>query len=197
MSPLPSARRRYPNVSWRQDRRWVTDGPITTTAGISASEPASLDLLRRLAGEPTMRTVAARLNLPEPDPNHDGAAFRLSLRSATTVSLNRLAFWRREAVEIPIRTGFDELAFGVALDAWSRTYRSTAWATGAERVTSRHGLIVSPSRDRPKRFGRSAELPICDAMQTSFDAIGSAYGPSTARLVAWQFEHPFGEAGAW
>jgi len=59
--------RRHPKVRWRRDVRWITDGPVTTTAGISAGEPATLDLLRRLAGEAVMRETAQRLSLPGPD----------------------------------------------------------------------------------------------------------------------------------
>eukprot|EP01035_Chromulina_nebulosa_P000376 gene376-547_t len=48
-------RKGYPKVTWRQDVRWITDGPITSTSGVTASAPASLNLLRELAGEAVMR----------------------------------------------------------------------------------------------------------------------------------------------
>ena len=186
----------YPKVAWRQDRRWVTDGLITTTAGISASEPATLDLLRRLAGEGVMRDTAARLRLPAPDPRHDGAAFRLTPAGAGVVVGNLLSFWRHEQVAIPLSPGFDEIAFGTALDGWSRTYRSTAWAVGPASVTSRHGLVVYRSRTLPGRFQRRVTLPGPDVMQRTFAQIRGAYGAPTARFVALQFEHPYGAIAA-
>jgi putative intracellular protease/amidase len=190
-------RKKYPKVTWRRDLRWVTDGPITTTAGISAAEPASLNLLRELAGEATMRETARRLRLPPPDQRHRGDDFHLTARGAGLVVANRLAFWRHEDVAVPLSQGVDELAFGTAMDAWSRTYRSTAWAVGAPSAVSRHGLLIYRDRTLPARFDRKAALPGADAMVATFDQIRVAYGAPTARFVALQFEHPYGAVSAW
>jgi putative intracellular protease/amidase len=184
----------YPDVAWRRDRRWVVDGPVTTTAGISAAEPAVLDLVRRLAGEAAMLRAARRLALAPPDPRHDGAAYRLTLRGAGLVVANSAAFWRREDVAVPLAPGFDELAFGETLGAWSRTYRSTAWAVGAPSVPSRHGLVVVRSRTLPARFDRTARPG--RGLTAIFEAIRAAYGAATARFTALQFEHPYGAVGA-
>jgi putative intracellular protease/amidase len=189
--------RRYPKVKWRRDQRWVTDGPITTTAGISAADPASLDLLRQIAGEGVMRETAGRMGLAEPDQRHQGHDFRLTARGAGLVAANRLAFWRHEDVAVPLTPGLDELAFGTAMDAWSRTYRSTAWATGAPSAISRHGLLVCRAPSLPARFEREVALPRADVMATTFDEIRRAYGAVTARFVALQFEHPYGAVSAW
>ncbi|HYD45220.1 MAG TPA: DJ-1/PfpI family protein [Phenylobacterium sp.] len=182
----------HPNVRWRQDRRWVTDGPITTTAGISAGEPATLALLAELAGEPVMRATAARMGQPLPDPRHDGTRYRLTLGGMVTTVLNRAQFWAQEDVAIPLAPGFDELALGTAIDAWSRTYRSTGWAVGPAGVTSRHGLQVFSARGLPERFDRRVALPGPDVMARTLAAVGRAYGRATGRFVALQFEHPAG-----
>jgi putative intracellular protease/amidase len=184
--------RQYPKVTWRRDLRWVTDGPITTTAGISAAEPASLNLLRELAGEAAMRETARRMRLPQPDQHHRGDDFHLTARGAGLVVANRLAFWRHEDVAAPLFQGVDERALGTALDAWSRTYRSTAWAVGPARVISRHGLLVYRGRTLPARFNRQVALPPADVMEATFEQIRLAYGAPTARFVALQFEHPYG-----
>jgi putative intracellular protease/amidase len=189
--------RQYPKVTWRRDRRWVTDGPITTTAGISAVEPASLDLLRRLAGETAMHETARRLALPLPDQRHRGDDYHLTARGAGLVVANRLAFWGHEDVAVPLSAGMDELAFGTEMDAWSRTYRSKAWAVGAPSVTSRHGLRIYRARSLPVPFDRRLALPGADALQATFSQIRRAYGPTTARFVALQFEHPYGAVSAW
>lgn len=189
--------KKFDKVRWREDVRWITDGRITTTAGISAGEPASLQLLRELAGEAVMRETARRLSLPAPDPRHDGGDYRLTPRGMGVVMANRLAVWTHEDVALPLTPGFDELAFGTALDAWSRTYRSTAWATGPASVRSRHGLVVYRSRTLPARFDRQVALPGPDIMRNTFAEVRRAYGEPTARFVALQFEHPWGAIGAW
>lgn len=194
---IPKVRKTYPKVTWRRDLRWVRDGAITTTAGISASSPAALSLLSDLAGEDVMRATAARLDLPTPDPAHDGEAFRLTAKGATRVILNSAAFWRWETVGVPLAPGFDEMAFGTVLDGWSRTYRSEAWAIGPARAVSRHGLTVFRHEAPPARPDRVAELPVRRPLEGVFAQIQTAYGPTTARFVALQFEHPWGATTAW
>jgi transcriptional regulator GlxA family with amidase domain len=184
--------RAYPDVTWRQDRRWVIDGPITTTAGISAVEPATLALLSDLAGEACMRDTADRLRLPRPDQRHRGADFRVTAKGGATVLRNRLAFWRHEAVAVRLSDGVDEMGLAAELDAWSRTYRSTAWAVGPRSVTSRHGLTLSRAPLLPRRFHREIALPGGDVWESTFEQIRHAYGAPTACFVALQFEHPYG-----
>ncbi len=45
-------------------------------------------------------------------------------------------------------------------------------------------------------FDRTAVLPATNAMVGVFEQIRAAYGESTARFVALQFEHPYGAVGA-
>jgi transcriptional regulator GlxA family with amidase domain len=189
--------RKYPQVNWRRDVRWVSDGPITTTAGISSSEPASLQLLRELAGEGVMRQTARRMGLSLPEQRHDGRDFRLTLKGAGLVAVNKLAFWRHEDVAVPLVAGLDELALGTALDGWSRTYRSLAWTSGAPSAVSRHGLTIYRSKSPPERFDRQIGLPASNVDRGVFDQIRKAYGEPTARFVALQFEHPWGAVSAW
>lgn len=190
-------KKRYPQVAWRRDQRWVTDGPITTTAGISAAEPAALHLLGELAGQEVMLETARKLDLSPPDQHHDGQDYRLTFKGAMTVMLNRLAFWRHEDVAVPLTPGVDELAFGDALDGWSRTYRSTAWASGAPSVTTLRGLVLYRNRTLPDRFDRTLTLPGRHVTEATFKQIGKAYGEPTSRFVALQFEHPYGAISAW
>jgi len=195
------ADKKYPKVAWRQDVRWITDGRITTSSGISAAEPASLQLLRELAGDETMRRTAQRLRLPPPDPRHAGADYRLTPRGMGLVVANRLAFWSHEDVAIPLTPGFDELAFGTALDAWSRTYRSTAltFSLSGEVVASAHGIRILPDNDVNPYLPRIPFVPDAhpaDALEETLKAIADRYGARNASVVAMQLEYPWTAGGS-
>lgn len=177
----------YPKVRWRRDRRWIVDGPITTTAGVTASIPASLALLRDLAGEDVMRATAARLGVPPPVQAHAGGAFRIGTDAALTGLSGWVNAWRGEKVAVRIADGFDDLAFGATLDAWSRTNRSEAFAS--RDAVSRHGLaVIAPAK--PPRAGREVE-PLGGDPANVLNAIAAAYGKATARYVALTLEHPY------
>lgn len=184
----------YRAVAWRQDVRWVTDGKITTTAGVSASAPASLALLAELAGEETMRGTARRLGLPAPDRGHDATAYRLSGEAMGTAAGNVAAFWRHDRVALNLETGFDELAFGAALDGWTRTYRSKAWAVAPGGVTSRGGMTIYGAERLPE-FSRTLKLATGRPIEAMLGELSEAYGDPTARFVALQLEHPSWVAG--
>lgn len=189
--------KKHPKVSLRRDLRWVTDGAITTTAGVSASAPASLALLKDLAGDEVMRETARRLGLATPDPRHAGGDYRMASGPIRVGAGNALAFWRRDDVRVALSPGVDELSFAAVLDGWSRTYRSTAWATGPATVVSRRGLTIHADPAAPKRFGRQAALPASGAIEGMIDQVRTAYGQPTARFVALQLEHPYGALSAW
>jgi putative intracellular protease/amidase len=177
----------YPNVRWRRDRRWIVDGPVTTTAGVTASIPASLALLRDLAGETVMRETAARLGVPLPVQAHDGAAFRVGTDAAMTGLSGWANAWRAEKVSVRIEGGFDDLAFATALDAWSRTNRSEAFPS--QSAVSRHGLAVIAPAKLPSA-ARTVEARNGDPASV-LEEIAGAYGKATARYVALTLEHPY------
>jgi transcriptional regulator GlxA family with amidase domain len=177
----------YPNVRWRRDRRWIVDGGVTTTAGVTASIPASLALLRDLAGETVMRETAARLGVPLPVQAHDGAAFRVGTDAAMTGLSGWANAWRAEKVAVRITDGFDDLALATALDAWSRTNRSEAFPS--QSAVSRHGLAVIAPMRLP-HAARTVEPRNGDPASV-LEEIAGAYGKPTARYVALTLEHPY------
>lgn len=179
----------YPAVAWRQDARWVTDGKITTSAGVSASAPAALALLAELAGEETMLGTARRMGLPAPSRDHDATAYRLTIEAMGTAAGNASAFWRHDQVALKLEDGFDELAFGAALDGWTRTYRAKAWAVAPGGATSRGGLTIYGA-DKPPTFSRTLKLTSGQPIEAMLEAVGEAYGEATERFVALQLEHP-------
>ena len=182
--------RKFPRVVWRRDVRWVTDGQFTTTAGVSASAPASLMLLGELAGPEAMQDTARRLGLAPPVQAHDAGSYAFRGDAVGTAAGNVLGFWRHERVAVPLSEGFDELAFGAALDGWTRTYRAKAYAVAPlGGVTSRGGLTVFAS-DRLPRFSRQVRLARQAPIEEMLDEVATAYGAPTARFVALQLEHP-------
>ncbi|HEX7761715.1 MAG TPA: DJ-1/PfpI family protein, partial [Caulobacteraceae bacterium] len=51
----------YPRTVWVRDRRYVQDGRIISTTGVSASVPASLAIVEAIGGRPLAAATAARL----------------------------------------------------------------------------------------------------------------------------------------
>jgi putative intracellular protease/amidase len=184
---------KFPKVRWVRDRRWVDAGTVITTTGVSASIPASLALIERIAGRARAEQVAASLAEPDWSPAHDSSAFALGAGTIWTAASNWLAFWRHERVGIPVADGVDEIALGLAADAFARTWRAEPVALApSARVTTRYGLRVAAS-DAP--VDRRYELPAADPFAAPFldrllADLAADYGDATSAFVALQLEVP-------
>lgn len=186
---------RTPSIRYVADRRFVVDGRVATTTGISASMPMALTLIEAIAGREKAAEVARGLGLAQWDARHTSAAFRLTRPFALTVMGNTLAFWNREEWGIELSRGVDEVSLALVADAWSRTYRSRAitFAAAPGAIESRNGLRVWPDRiganwPAPQRLPAVSGQPPAHALNEALAQIDRRYGAATARVVAMQLE---------
>jgi putative intracellular protease/amidase len=144
-------RKRHPAIRYVADRRYVVDGKVATTTGISASMPMALTLIEAIAGHEQAAKVASELGVSRWGASHDSRAFTFNRDFALTILANVLAVWKRKELGIELKDGFDEVTLALVADAWSRTYRSrvrTFTADGAMK-SSVNGLKVIPDRPQP------------------------------------------------
>ncbi|MCA8297768.1 DJ-1/PfpI family protein [Burkholderia sp. AU30198] len=186
-------RRRFADTTWIDDRRYVMDGNVMTTTGVSASIPASLALVSALAGPAAARETARRVGAQAWSDVHDGRRFALTARAVAVALTNRVAFWRHETFDLPVENGFDELPVALTADAWARTWRSDVVATADARViASRHGLrlLAQPPNVRHARVtmpaGRRGEAVLPGVLGD----IAARYGEATSGWVALLLEYP-------
>lgn len=189
---LKSLRREYPQTQWRNDRRYIFDGKIITTSGVSASLPATLALLDDIAGREPVLAYAQRLGIERWMPEHDGASFVLSARAMRTAAINRLAFWNHERLAVSAPDGFDEAQLALVLDAYARTYRSSITLRGpAPQVRSQHGLVFHTSIATARELDSQVlQQPVGRLLDIVLEQIEGEYGASTADFVALQLEYP-------
>ena len=66
-----------PDTDWRPRARWVEDGDVFTSSGVSAGIDMSLAIIRRLLGEEAAATAAGETEyIANRDPDHDPFAVR-------------------------------------------------------------------------------------------------------------------------
>ena len=197
-------RKNWPATEWVANTRYVVDGRIASSAGISASIPASLALVEAIAGRERAAQVGATLGVDEWGTAHDSDAFGFgggNLWPLVRVNLVNHWFHRSDRYEIALRPGIDDLALALTADAWSRTGRGEVRAVSAEaEVQGDTGLLWYA--DAPATSGRKAQpLELVQAAPGTslFDAllagIDLRYGEATALGVALDFEYPWRLAG--
>lgn len=188
---------KFPTTHFLRNRRYLVDGNVATTTGVTASIPVSIALVEAIAGRERAAAVAQHLGIKDWGASHRGEDFSLALSSISTAATNWLAFWLHEDIEIPVAHGTDEIALALTADAYSRTYRSAAYAqsTTSEPITTRHGLAVIPDRVvGMNTASRTVELPVnvppALMLDEALRQIGNTYGVATADFVSLQMEYP-------
>jgi transcriptional regulator GlxA family with amidase domain len=197
-SAVPKLRRKHPSMTWVRDRRYVSDSGVTTSTGISASIPVMLALVEAIGGREIAARVARDLGVTNWDARHLSSSFVLTREHKKTFMRNALTFWRRETIGIPVVDKVDEVALGLTIDAYSRTYLArviTLWMR-SDRVRSRHGLVLRPDQSI-EEAAVDDMLPALPSyapamtLERELPRIAARYDPHTAAIVALVMEYPW------
>lgn len=193
-SAIAELQAKHPTMQWVPDRRYVTDGRVTTSTGITASTPTMLALVEAIGGRDVAARVAGELGLAAWDARHTSANFTLASEHKKTFVRNALTFWRHQSVGIPVADGVDEVALALLSDAYSRTQlTSVVLLADTPTIRTRHGLVLHlepasapdvmlpPLPDETPALLLEAELP----------RIAARYDLPTAALVALVMEYPW------
>lgn len=191
--------RQFPQTEWVSGQRYVVDGRIVTTTGVTASLPVSLALIETLGGADRAQVVANAVGAPNWSSAHASEAFQLSPRHVYTAAHNMVALWRRESLGAALRPGDDDVALALVADAHARTYFTRVLGT-ADTLTGvrlASGLLFLPDRTNadartlPSLTGTTpAQAPLV-ALNTALTSIAQRHGNDTAALVALQLEYPW------
>ena len=191
-----------PTIRYVKNRRMVSDGNVVTTTGITASVHMMLTLIEAIAGRGKADAIAAELGSAQWNAGHASGAFRLTRPFAITVLANRLAFWKREELEIRLEPGMDEVSLALAVDAWSRTYRSSvrSFSPVTAGIVTANGVRVFPDAEtsrlpQERRISIFPEARPADALDQTLRAIATRHGARTASIVAMQLEYPQTDGG--
>ncbi|MES2264409.1 MAG: DJ-1/PfpI family protein [Pseudomonadota bacterium] len=190
----------YPATEWLENVRYVADGRVVSSAGISAAMPTALALVAAIAGEARADEMARELGVADWSTRHDSAPFHprfgVNLRAHATRFTNPW-FYPVQKIGVPVAPGVDEIALALTVDAYSRTGRSRAYALSGngEPLRTRSGLTVlpdvvegglAPDRMLPAFDG----TPPARVFDQALAGIAASYGRLTAYRVALDFEYP-------
>ena len=184
---------RHPGATYVPHRRYLVDGGIATTTGITASIPTLLALVEAIAGRPKADLLAAELGVPSWTPAHDSRPFYLDAGRRWDFLVEKAAFWRHEQWRVDVRDGMDDVGLALAVDAWVRTGRvSVVAASDSKAVTLRSGLtlVAGPAAaDRPS-LPLTPDLAPVRQLERTLCEIAGRYGSSRRDWVMREMEYP-------
>ena len=188
---LDSMAKSYPTTTWVRDRRYVQDGAVITTAGVTASIPMSLALIEAIGGHAAAESTARRFGVETWGPTHRTADFAIEKADRAAAALAQRS--PQELTEIPISDGVDEVSLALQAEAWGRTMRTKVATTHAGRtpVRSRHGLVIVPDAEaKPgSHVVEAATLPAVPELEATLSEMGRRYGAGVIRFAVLAMEY--------
>lgn len=185
----------FPKVNWQKNIRYVADGKVVSSAGVSASMPTSIALVEAIAGPVKAAQVARDVGIDDWSSRHSSDAFQSDPGNADMPKGDTAP---EVTLGIPVKAGDDEIALALTAESYSRTGNTIAFAVAASKAPLRlaHGLVVLPDlvEDGPVSVDRM--LAPLDAHQATraldiaLNDISKTYGPRAARNVALFMEYP-------
>lgn len=191
---LAALEKAYPHTEWVRDRRFVQDGRIISTTGVSASIPVSLALIEAVGGHDAAVAAAAQAGAADWSAAHRTADYQISAADYSKAAGLLLAGWTHETVELPLAAGDDEIALALRADAWRRSYRTKVVISSADLapVRSLHGLMIVPDA-KPARGSSVVPAPAgppVAQLDATLAEMGRRYGPIAVRLATAGMEYP-------
>ncbi|MFL6135300.1 MAG: DJ-1/PfpI family protein [Nocardioidaceae bacterium] len=199
-SRLASLRKRHPETTWVAGQRFVRDGDITSTAGVTSAIPGALSVIHDLAGVSEARRIGERVGYPgwTPEGPTDIPAQSLSLADRPFV-INSLLPWLRPTVAIELHDGDTEIDIASLFEVYTNSSAARTIAispTGV--VTTAHGLTLltltaaeAPDADstlRPGVTGPSGRAGFDGALEHLASTDGQATVRAAAKLIDFPTE---------
>ena len=155
---IDSFESRYPDIDWRRGVRYVDDGNLLTTGGLTAGVDGTLHFLATRDGPDVANRVADAIHYPRSSFAADPRAAQYSLEAVDAAVYLNLAFNQPKATAaIWLYDGIGEVDLAAAVEAFAvtSTNATTTVATGSA-VVSQHGLQLVPRRaaDEASRVDR-------------------------------------------
>lgn len=188
----------FPDTLWVKNIRYVVDGKLVSSAGVSAAMPTALALVEAIAGAARAADLARDMGVDNWSTAHNSDAFRPAPGRNLSAYLSGYTnqwFHSVEGIGVPVTAGMDEISLAFTADAWARSKRSIvlAVAPSLAPLVTRSGLTLVPDRvagatGTPQLLVSVADLP-GRALDQALGAVAQRYGHQTAKLVAIEFEY--------
>lgn len=189
---------KFPETNWLKNTRYVADGKIVSSAGISAAVPISIALVEAIAGTERADALARTLGVGYWGTRHHSDAFRITPGDGLA-AFTSTVFQARQEVGIPVAPGVDEIALALTAEAYAATFRVHVYAVAQSSapVRTRGGLTLVP--DRIAGQGRQLDwtlpgwdgTPSVQALDKAIADITARFGVSAARFVVLEAEYPW------
>ncbi|MFC5407665.1 DJ-1/PfpI family protein [Cohnella soli] len=167
--------KKYPEIKWVKDQRYVPQDNIVTSAGLTSGIDATLYVISRQLGEAAAKKVADEMKYPSYDyvANPQMEPFKVGVSDITYV-LNNAYQWNKVKAGVLLYNGVDELDLSAAFDTYGASGTTTTLTVSSanEPIVTKHGLNLV-ARYQIKDVPKLAKMIVvgADAESAAADSI--------------------------
>jgi putative intracellular protease/amidase len=186
-----------PEVSWVTGQRYVQDGRVTTTGGVTSSIPGSLKVMADMAGDSEAIRVGQTIHYPGWTLDAPTAMPVKSFGLQDIPFLMNTAFpWGKPDIGVELRDGVGEINAAAIFEVYGYSQGATAIALSQKgSVTTKHGLVLQTARlgrDKPATLiaGSLGDAGSEQGFDAAFQQLSKTTSPSVVRSVSKMIEYP-------
>jgi putative intracellular protease/amidase len=185
-----------PEVSWVRGLRYVQEGRVTTTGGVTSSIPGTLKVMADMAGDAEATRVGNAINYPGWSVHAPTAMPANSFGFEDTAFLANIAFpWARPNVGVELRDGVDEIDAAAIFEVYAYAQGTTARALSREGiVTTKHGLVLQTALLNESAAslvaGRLGKTGSEQGFDAAFEQLSTNTSASVVQSVSKMIEYP-------
>jgi putative intracellular protease/amidase len=183
-----------PEVNWVTGERYVQDGRITTSAGVTSGIPAALRLVQQLAGDAEAERIGREMAYPSW--SLGGPTSIPVQRFQPTdvgVGLNVVLPWFRPTVGVALADGVGEVDAVAPFEVGSYSSAASVLPLGTgSRITTAHGLVLLTT---PVSSAPSLQRLLVPASGDAADRASLARWAAGQHIPAAALRTPAGQGG--
>jgi putative intracellular protease/amidase len=188
-SRIPELERSRPQVHWVSKQRYVDDGTITTTAGVTSGIPGALHVIQLIAGTAEAERVGQQVDYPGWSVTGPTAipAQQFTL-SDIPLGLNMVVPWFKPTLGLTLTNGTSEIDAVAPIEVYS--YASAARVVPiatSTSVTTAHGLVLATTPEASASVDRTVDA---QGFQAAFTDLAASTDETQARSTAKMIEYP-------
>ncbi|GAA1944696.1 DJ-1/PfpI family protein [Microbacterium deminutum] len=188
-----------PEVTWLRGERYVQDGRITTTAGVTSGIPGTLKVMADMAGAAEAIRVGNEIAYPGWSLDAPTAIPAQSFGTMDAGVLINTAFpWSRPTVDIQLSEGIGEIDVAALFEVYTYSQAATTNAVSTTgTVHTRHGLTIrtglaganDDSSDALVAGGFAGHAGY-GGFDAAIEQLSRTTGPAVAESVGKMLEYP-------
>ncbi|MFM9919653.1 DJ-1/PfpI family protein [Lacisediminihabitans sp. H27-G8] len=196
-SRIAALEKSNPEVSWIRGQRYVQDGRVTTTGGVTSSISGALKVMADMVGSAEAKRVGGEIAYPGWTLSSTTRIPKASFGLADAAVLLNTAFpWGRPSFTIELTDGVGEIDASALFEVYSYSQSALTRAVSSTgSVRTKHGLML---RTELKRDAGGQTLVAGDlesssgfgGLDAAFEQLGRSVSPALVVSVGKMLEYP-------